>query len=98
MMPTHYLFMVPALGRVKGWKQLVLWILLWWFLIEAGIYIVVVKVIALAFPLTIWLFLAPGLKPTDILNDPDIIARRLWRFSSEIFTYLARLRAAFQDA
>ncbi len=76
MMPYHYLILLPAMGRIKGWKQFVLWLASGTLLFEAGLSTPETKIIALCFPFLVWLMLAPSLRPRDILSDPNTLINR----------------------
>ncbi|MEZ4668628.1 MAG: hypothetical protein R3E39_12015 [Anaerolineae bacterium] len=76
MMPYHYLVLLPIFGRVNGWKQVVLWLGSLTFILETGLSTPATKVLALSFPLLVWLLSTPSLRPRELLNDPDTILNR----------------------
>ena len=75
-MPYHFYLLLPALGRVRGYRQMALWLTAFLALAVAGLQTVPVKILAMVFPLLVWLLLAPSLRPRDILNDPDTLIMR----------------------
>lgn len=76
IMPYHYVVLLPALGRVSFRKQLVLWAFSFLFILPIGISTLETKVIAMLFPLLVWLLTAPDLRPSALLADPDTILNR----------------------
>jgi hypothetical protein len=57
-MPYHYVFLLPALGRVRGWRRWVLWLLAWTtaaVLVFGGL----AKYFALSFPIAVWILASP---------------------------------------
>jgi hypothetical protein len=53
-MPYHFVFLLPALGRVRGWQRWILWLLAWTsasILASGGL----TKYIALSFPIAVWI-------------------------------------------
>ena len=54
--PYHFAMLLPALGRVYGWRRLVLWLTVWLVGAVPG-FLGVSKYLALAFPILVWFFL-----------------------------------------
>ena len=54
LMPNHSLLLLPALGRVTGWKRLILWGLAWVSGIASGMNVGPGRYLGLAFPLAVW--------------------------------------------
>lgn len=59
LMPNHMLLLLPALGRVRGWRRLALWAAVWLSAFGGGASLGWVRYLSLAFPLMCW-FLLPG--------------------------------------
>jgi hypothetical protein len=76
LLPYHCIVVLPAMGRVRGWQQFVLWLSSVTLLLAVGIETMEIKIIALSFPLLVWLFLAPSLNPRHIFHDPDTLLNR----------------------
>ena len=54
--PYHMTMLLPALGRVRGWRRLLLWLGAWVVGAVPG-FLGITKYLALSFPIMIWLFL-----------------------------------------
>jgi hypothetical protein len=54
--PYHMTMLLPALGRVKGWQRLLLWLGVWVVGAVPG-FMGITKYLALSLPIMIWLFL-----------------------------------------
>jgi hypothetical protein len=63
LMPQHFVLLLPALGRVRGWKRLGLWAGAWLMAMPVmfGEWMNI-KYLALGFPLLIWWMLRPDSK------------------------------------
>lgn len=57
LMPNHMLLLLPALGRLGGWKRLLLWAIIWLSGIASGLERGPWRYLALIFPLSVWLLL-----------------------------------------
>ena len=77
VMPYHYYVLLPALGRVRGYRQGALWAACLFLLLEIGIETLPVKILGLALPLMVWVFLSPTLNPRAVLTDPDAVIHRI---------------------
>lgn len=56
LQPYHMILLYPVLGRVNGWRRLVLWGWIWVVGVVPG-FVGWTRYVALGFPLTAWLFL-----------------------------------------
>jgi hypothetical protein len=92
--PYHFIILLPALGRVKGFAQFFLWLLFFLPFISGGITTLPVKLMTLLLPLGIWLLLAPSLRPREVLADPDTILSRSLRTLRAIWGEVRRLSSA----
>lgn len=54
--PYHMTMLLPALGRVRGWRRLLLWLGAWVVGSVPG-FLGITKYLALGFPIMVWLFL-----------------------------------------
>ena len=66
VMPNHYLVLLPALGRVHGWRRWLLWGWAWVVGLVPG-FVGITRYIALGFPLAVWWLLREDL----IVENPD---------------------------
>lgn len=92
MMPYHYLILLPAFGRVRAWQQVILWLTTLTLLFEVGFSTPESKIIALSFPLLVWIFLAPSLELRHILRDPDTLFNRAWATIQQMRTLPERYK------
>jgi hypothetical protein len=76
MMPYHYFVLLPAIGRVSGWRQLVLWMTSLLLLAVTAFFTPETKLMAQLFPLSVWVLLTPSLRPGYIRADPDTLLNR----------------------
>jgi len=53
LQPVHFLVLVPAIGRVRGWKRILLWGWAWVVGLAPG-FMGITKYLALGFPLAVW--------------------------------------------
>lgn len=58
LMPYHFLYLLPALGQVRGWKRWLLWLLVW---TTAAVPAVggITRYVALCFPIAVWVVVSP---------------------------------------
>ena len=73
VMPYHYTLLLPSIGRVRGWKRIVLWVCAWLTIIgpafadPTGKYKwSAIQYLGLAFPLAVWFFLRT---PRSVAED-----------------------------
>jgi hypothetical protein len=59
IMPVHMLLIIPAIGRVRGWERLTLWICSWLTLLPVMFTTPWSKYVAMVFPLLVWWYLRP---------------------------------------
>jgi len=86
VLPYHYFILLPAIGKLGGWRQVLLWFV-------GGIVGIIglnygtvgTKILELLFPILVWALLAPSLKPKELWADPDLIWRRGLRFAQELW-------------
>lgn len=57
LMPNHMLLLLPALGRLSGWRRLLLWLIIWLSGVATGMGSSPMRYLVLAFPLAVWLLL-----------------------------------------
>jgi hypothetical protein len=84
MMPYHYFVLLPAIGRVSGWRQFVLWMTSLLMLAVVAFSTPEMKLLAQLFPLLVWGLLTPSLRPKDMLADPDTLLNRGLKLAREI--------------
>lgn len=77
IMPYHFSILLPALGRLRGWRQVLLWFISLLLPVTSGLTSLELKRACFLFPLLVWLLLAPSLRPHDLLHNPDSILNRL---------------------
>ena len=65
LMPNHMLLLLPALGRVGGWRRWFLWIVIWISGLASGLAAGAGRYLVLAFPLAVWFLLA---RPQPLVN------------------------------
>jgi len=72
LMPYHFLMLLPALGRVYGWKRWLLWLLAW---TTGAVPAIggVARYVALSFPVAVWMMVSP--RP---FHGYSILARKVW--------------------
>jgi len=59
VMPNHYLVLLPAIGRVNGWRRWLLWGWAWVVALVPG-FTGLTRYLALGFPLAVWWLLREG--------------------------------------
>jgi len=59
LMPVHLVMLLPALGRVRGYRTILLWLAAWLTLLPAMFLNDWSKYVAMLFPLAVWWFLRP---------------------------------------
>lgn len=60
LMAVHLVLLLPAIGRVTGWRRVVLWLSAWLTLLPAMFYSDAAKLAAMIFPLAVWWLLRPA--------------------------------------
>jgi hypothetical protein len=86
VMPYHYFMLLPSIGRVGGWRQVLLWLVSSVVgIIGPNYRTVEMKALELLFPILVWVLLAPSLRPKELWEDPDLIWRRGLRFAQEMW-------------
>jgi hypothetical protein len=86
LMPYHFSILLPALGRVRGWKQVALWIISLIFPVMSGLSSLDLKRVSFVFPLAVWLLLAPDWRPAQLWRDPDTLLNRIRATLYGLFT------------
>lgn len=76
MMPYHYFVLLPAVGRVRGGRQIMVWFSSFLMVGVAGVPTPAMKWAALLFPLLVWLLLAKTLRPRLVWQDEHTLFRR----------------------
>ena len=89
-MPYHFIMFLPGIGRVKGWRQGVLWITSSLALVVAALQTDLSKWLALSFPLAVWLLLAPSLRLKAIWHDENTILRRTWNMGRDLLASIKK--------
>lgn len=92
VMPYHFLVLLPAMGRMKLWQQLLMWGFIPVLVFATAIDDKVIKVAAYGFPLLVWLVTAPSLKPRLLLADPDILLNRVLATVHQVNYWIAKRR------
>jgi hypothetical protein len=59
---VHFVLLLPAIGRVRGWRRLLLWLGAWLAVLPYGFGSIPAKYAAMLFPLAVWWFLRPQSK------------------------------------
>lgn len=59
IMPMHLYLLLPAFGRVRGWRLIVLWLASWLALFPSIFITEWAKYAAMLFPLAVWWFIRP---------------------------------------
>ncbi len=85
LMPYHFAILLPALGRVRGWRQITLWLISLILFVASGISTLDLKRASFVFPLAVWLLLAPDLHPGRLWHDPDTVLNRLHTMLRELY-------------
>lgn len=77
VMPVHYLVLIPALGRVNGWKRWILWGWAWVLWLVPG-FSGITRYVALGFPLAVWWLLREEGSHVwiDGINKPSYISKK----------------------
>lgn len=57
VMPYHFLMLLPALGKVHGWRRWLLWLLAWTTVVPATGS--AAKCVAFSFPIAVWITVSP---------------------------------------
>lgn len=77
-LPVHFVLMLPAIGRVRGWRQVLLWASVWLLLLPYAYQTLWSKYIAMLFPLLVWWFLRN--QPTADADDSPAARKSLLKF------------------
>lgn len=92
VMPYHFLVLLPALGRLTPFKQIVLWPLTIVLVFATAVDDKTIKLMAYGFPLLIWALTAPSLKPRALMADPESVINRLFKTLHEAQQWISSRR------
>jgi len=72
LLPYHFIMLLPAIGKVRGWRRWLLWLLAW---TTAAVPAIggVAKYIALSFPVAVWIMVSP-----HPFRGYRVLAWRVW--------------------
>lgn len=83
IMPYHFYLLLPALGRVRGYRKIGLW-LATLMIIPAYTVGGFGKVLGYLHPVLLWVLLAPEISVKAVFNDPETLFRRMLRFGHQL--------------
>lgn len=89
IMPYHFYLLLPAIGRVKGYRQIGLWIA---SLLSVPSFTMdgLFPMIGYLHPILLWWLLAPDLSLKAIATDEDALIRRAMRFGNAAVGWVQR--------